>query len=143
MHSRNGSFVYFLRPAGMANVAPMPLLLLHPVSRLFKVPSLHHLARFAILKTVRRDFVDDLPLPPRLKEYLLEPQYLFEDLISVGEDEDEDGTARNDIRNEVGPSDNFGWAPPILSTPSPSERNDNEEEREEESDGRGLDGGDS
>ena len=37
MHSRDGSFMYFLRPAGMANMAPMPLLLLHPVSRLFKV----------------------------------------------------------------------------------------------------------
>ena len=135
MHSRNGSFVYFLRPADMANVAPMPLLLLHPVSRLFKVPSLHHLARFAILKTVRRDFVDDLPLPPRLKEYLLEPQYLFEDLISVGEDEEEDGSARNDITNDVGPSDNFGWA---RFPPPPSERND-KEEREEESEGGGVD----
>ena len=87
--------MYFLRPAGMANMAPMPLLLLHPVSRLFKVPSLHHLARFSILKTVRRDNVDDLPLPRRLKQYLQEPQYLFEDLISIGEaddsnDEDDD-----------------------------------------------------
>ena len=88
-HSRNGTFMYFLRPAGMANMAPMPLLLLHPVSRLFKVPSLHHLARFAILKTVRRDNVEELPLPPRLINYLLEPQYLFEDLGSVGEEEEE------------------------------------------------------
>ena len=82
--------MYFLRPAGMANMAPMPLLLLHPVSRLFKVPSLHHLSRFAILKIVRRDNVADLPLPPRLVNYLLEPQYLFEDLISGGEADDDD-----------------------------------------------------
>ena len=82
--------MYFLRPAGMTNMAPMPLLLLHPVSRLFKVPSLHHLTRFAILKLVRRDNVDDLPLPPRLKEYLLEPQYLFEDLISGAEADEEE-----------------------------------------------------
>ena len=88
--------MYFLRPAGMANMAPMPLLLLHPVSRLFKVPSLHHLARFAILKTVRRDNVEDLPLPPRLKQYLLEPQYLFEDLISVGETDDDDDSNDDD-----------------------------------------------
>jgi hypothetical protein len=36
---------------------------------------------------VRRDNIDDLPLPQRLKDYLLEPQYLFEDLLSSADDE--------------------------------------------------------
>jgi hypothetical protein len=31
-NSRDGKFMYFLRPAGLAT-PPMPLLLLHPVSR--------------------------------------------------------------------------------------------------------------
>ena len=102
-NSRDGSFMYFLRPAGMpTNVAPMPLLLLHPVSRLFKVPSLHHLTRFAILKLVRRDNVTDLPLPQRLKEYLLEPQYLFEDLGDVEEEEEEDPGLAAAARDGVG-----------------------------------------
>ena len=73
----------------MLQPLPKPCPILKPT----QVPSLHHLSRFAILKIVRRDNVEDLPLPPRLKEYLLEPQYLFEDLISGGEveEEEEDG----------------------------------------------------
>ncbi|KAK8788782.1 hypothetical protein V5799_021442 [Amblyomma americanum] len=36
--------------------------------------------RFSILKTIRRDFVDALPLPSRLKAYLNTPHYYSEEL---------------------------------------------------------------
>ena len=63
---------------------------------------------------MRRDNVDDLPLPPRLKEYLLEPQYLFEDLISGGDADEEE--------EEV---DEAGAPPPLRNTSSAATREGN------------------
>lgn len=40
----------------------------------------HPSARFSILKSIRRDFVDALPLPARLKAYLNTPHYYSEEL---------------------------------------------------------------
>lgn len=52
--------------------------LLYPVSRFFVVHSLAHLCRFEILLKVRKDHIDLLPLPERLKKYLHERQYYTE-----------------------------------------------------------------
>lgn len=77
-HSRSGRYLFFLhrRPV----LGPMRVQLLHPVSRFKQVQSLQHLCRFSILKTIRRDFVDALPLPARLKAYLNTPHYYSEEL---------------------------------------------------------------
>lgn len=77
-HSRSGRYLFFLhrRPV----LGPMRVQLLHPVSRFKQVQSLQHLCRFSILKTIRRDFVDALPLPSRLKSYLNTPHYYSEEL---------------------------------------------------------------
>lgn len=52
--------------------------LLYPVSRFLVVHSLAHLCRFEILLRVRKDHIDQLPLPERLKNYLHERQYYTE-----------------------------------------------------------------
>lgn len=52
--------------------------LLYPVSRFLVVHSLAHLCRFEILLKVRKDHIDLLPLPERLKKYLHERQYYTE-----------------------------------------------------------------
>ncbi|KAL5971928.1 Suppressor of cytokine signaling 7 [Taenia solium] len=52
--------------------------LLYPVSRFLVVHSLAHLCRFEILLKVRKDHIDLLPLPDRLKKYLHERQYYTE-----------------------------------------------------------------
>ncbi|XP_075548219.1 uncharacterized protein LOC142582411 [Dermacentor variabilis] len=77
-HSRSGRYLFFLhrRPV----LGPMRVQLLHPVSRFKQVQSLQHLCRFSILKSIRRDFVDALPLPARLKAYLNTPHYYSEEL---------------------------------------------------------------
>lgn len=76
-HSRNGKFLYFLRPRAPGH-APAPVQLLYPISRLRSMHSLQHVCRFRILRIVRRDFIDRLPIPPRLKEYLKQAQYYVE-----------------------------------------------------------------
>jgi len=73
-YSRNGQFLYFLRP-NAPGLAPAPVQLLYPVSRLDSVPSLQHLCRFVIASRVRRDHIDFLPTPTSLKEYLKQTQY--------------------------------------------------------------------
>lgn len=78
-NSRNGRFLYFLRPMGPGS-PPMPIQLLYPVSRFFRVPSLQHMCRFRVLRLVRRDHIDHLPLPQKVKSYLLEKQYYVETL---------------------------------------------------------------
>uniref|UniRef100_A0A0R3SDK4 Suppressor of cytokine signaling 7 n=2 Tax=Hymenolepis diminuta TaxID=6216 RepID=A0A0R3SDK4_HYMDI len=52
--------------------------LLYPVSRFLVVHSLAHLCRFEILLKVRKDHIDQLPLPDPLKKYLHERQYYTE-----------------------------------------------------------------
>ncbi|KAK7508073.1 hypothetical protein BaRGS_00001038 [Batillaria attramentaria] len=78
-NSRNGRFLYFLRPPGPGS-PPMPIQLLYPVSRFCRVPSLQHMCRFLVLRLVRRDHIDHLPLPQKVKSYLLEKQYYVETL---------------------------------------------------------------
>ncbi|XP_064471433.1 uncharacterized protein LOC135385829 [Ornithodoros turicata] len=80
-HSRSGRYLFFLhrRPV----LGPMRVQLLHPVSRFKQVQSLQHLCRFSILKTIRRDFIDSLPLPVRLKAYLNTPHYYSEELANI------------------------------------------------------------
>ncbi|KAK7112025.1 dentin sialophosphoprotein-like [Littorina saxatilis] len=78
-NSKNGRFLYFLRPSGPGS-PPLPIQLLYPVSRFCRVPSLQHMCRFLVLRRVRRDHVDLLPLPQKFKAYLLEKQYYVETL---------------------------------------------------------------
>lgn len=78
-NSRNGRFLYFLRPAGPGS-PPMPIQLLYPISRFCRVPSLQHMCRFLVLRRVRRDHIDHLPLPQKVKAYLQEKQYYVETL---------------------------------------------------------------
>ncbi|XP_041481206.1 uncharacterized protein LOC121428560 isoform X1 [Lytechinus variegatus] len=79
-HSRNGRFLYFLRPR-WPGLPPVPLQLLYPISRFQKARSLQHMCRFVIRRHVRLDHIDALPLPRRLKEYLREGQYYTPDDI--------------------------------------------------------------
>ncbi|KAH3752196.1 uncharacterized protein LOC127847481 [Dreissena polymorpha] len=76
-NSRNGRFLYFIRPSGPGS-PPMPIHLLHPVSRFVQMRSLQHMCRFTIIQLVRRDHIDRLPVPTRIKEYLKQAQYYVE-----------------------------------------------------------------
>ena len=76
-HSRNGCFSYFLRPSAPGS-PPMQVRLLYPVSRLRVMRSLQHMCRFLIVKHVRIDHIDKLPLPERVRAYLKEQQYYIE-----------------------------------------------------------------
>jgi suppressor of cytokine signaling 7 len=67
--SRAGCTLYYLRPRS-PDLPPAPVRLLYPVSRFHSMHTLRHLCKFAILRHVRLDMVDRLPLAPRLKEYL-------------------------------------------------------------------------
>ncbi|XP_067002939.2 uncharacterized protein [Anabrus simplex] len=78
-HSRSGRYLFFLhrRPV----LGPMRVQLLHPVSRFKQVQSLQHMCRFVILKLVRRDLINILPLPRRVIDYLSTPHYYSEQLL--------------------------------------------------------------
>lgn len=76
-NSRNGQFLYFIRPSG-PGAPPMPVHLLHPVSRFRQMQSLQHMCRFQILQIVRRDHIDRLPIPRSIKDYLRQSQYYVE-----------------------------------------------------------------
>ncbi|XP_060591812.1 uncharacterized protein LOC132746619 isoform X2 [Ruditapes philippinarum] len=78
-NSRNGRFLYFIRPSGPGS-PPMPIQLLNPVSRFKQMRSLQHMCRFRILQLARRDHIDHLPIPTRIKQYLKEAQYYVESL---------------------------------------------------------------
>jgi len=67
--SRSGRCVYYLLPRG-PGLPPTPVRLLYPISRFRCMHSLQHLCKFAVLRHVRFDLVDRLPIPPRLKEYI-------------------------------------------------------------------------
>ncbi|XP_053205559.1 suppressor of cytokine signaling 7-like [Panonychus citri] len=77
-HSRSGRYLFFLHRLPV--MGPMRVQLLHPVSRFKRIQSLQHMCRFVILKYVRRDLIDHLPLPPQLKSYLNTPYYYSEEL---------------------------------------------------------------
>lgn len=80
-HSRSGRYLFFLHRRPI--LGPMRVQLLHPVSRFKQVQSLQHLCRFSILKSIRRDLIDSLPLPARLKAYLNTPHYYSEELADL------------------------------------------------------------
>ena len=86
-HSRNGKFLYFLRPRTLG-YPPVPLQLLQPISRFQNMRSLQHMCRFVILKYVRKDHINRLPLPSRTKEYLMESQYYAETIEDDNESSD-------------------------------------------------------
>lgn len=80
-HSRSGRYLFFLHRRPI--LGPMRVQLLHPVSRFKQVQSLQHLCRFSILKTIRRDLINSLPLPVCLKAYLNTPHYYSEELAKL------------------------------------------------------------
>ena len=67
--SRAGRCLYYLRPRAPGR-SPAPVRLLYPLSRLRCMHSLKHLCKFIVLRHVRLDMVDRLPVSPRIKEYL-------------------------------------------------------------------------
>ncbi|KAJ0183901.1 hypothetical protein K1T71_000324 [Dendrolimus kikuchii] len=79
--SRSGRYLFFLnlRPV----LGPVRVQLLYPVSRFKRVQSLQHMCRFVILKCVRRDLVNSLPLPRRLIDYLSATHYYSELLADI------------------------------------------------------------
>jgi suppressor of cytokine signaling 7 len=118
-HSRSGRFLFFLhrRPV----MGPMRVQLLHPVSRFKQIQSLQHMCRsvkhsirlklfiyfyliynlinisnrFVILKHVRRDLIDELPLPKMLKSYLNTPYYYSEELAIMNKNKSPDSLPLN------------------------------------------------
>ncbi|RUS86712.1 hypothetical protein EGW08_005502 [Elysia chlorotica] len=75
-NSRDGRFLYFLRPSARG-VPPLPIRLLNPVSRNFRVASLKHLSRFVVRQNVRKDHLNLLPVPEKVKEIPDEDQWPF------------------------------------------------------------------
>ena len=76
-HSRSGKFLYFLRPRA-PGLPPAPVQMLYPVSRFRNMHSLQHMCRFSILRYVRKDLIDFLPVPAKIKDYLQQSQYYTE-----------------------------------------------------------------
>lgn len=62
-----------------------PVRLLYPISRFAYMSSLKHIARFVIHRQIRRDRIDDLDLPVRLKAFLKEAQIYTENIPSSDE----------------------------------------------------------
>ena len=62
-----------------------PVRLLYPVSRYAYMNSLKHITRFIIHRQIRRDRIDNLDLPTRLKTFLKEAQIYTENLPSSDE----------------------------------------------------------
>lgn len=81
--SRSGRYLFFLnlRPV----LGPVRVQLLYPVSRFKRTQSLQHMCRFVILKHVRRDLVNSLPLPRRLLDYLNATHYFSEQIAENAE----------------------------------------------------------
>jgi suppressor of cytokine signaling 7 len=84
--SRNGKFLYFLRPHAPGH-PPSPVALLYPISRFEVMQSLQHTCRFVILKHVRYDHIEQLPLPGPMKRYLKEKQYFTEKLDNESDED--------------------------------------------------------
>lgn len=57
-----------------------PVRLLYPISRYTYMTSLKHILRFVIHRQIRRDRIDELDLPIRLKNFLKQPQIYTENL---------------------------------------------------------------
>ncbi|XP_070576068.1 suppressor of cytokine signaling 6-like [Ptychodera flava] len=71
--SRAGVFCYSRER--LPGVRSYPVRLTSPVSRFTKVPSLQYLCRFVIRDFIRRDHIQKLPLPTRIKGYLEENHF--------------------------------------------------------------------
>ncbi|XP_070570336.1 suppressor of cytokine signaling 5-like [Ptychodera flava] len=94
-HSKNGKFLYFLRPR-FPGAPPVPVQLTQPISRFKRVQTLQHKCRFLIRKLVRLDHIQYLPLPKRVKEYLFEGQYYTpEDVRPIEDEKDSDDEGEN------------------------------------------------
>ncbi|CAF1452379.1 unnamed protein product [Adineta steineri] len=80
-HSKSGQFMFFIR-SSIPGQPMTPVRLLYPVSRFAYMSSLKHIARFVIHRQIRRDRIDDLDLPVRLKSFLKEAQIYTENIPS-------------------------------------------------------------
>lgn len=83
-HSKSGQFMFFIR-SNIPGQPMTPVRLLYPVSRLAYMSSLKHIARFVIHRQIRRDRIDDLDLPLRLKLFLKEAQ-IYAEKIPLSDD---------------------------------------------------------
>jgi len=77
-YSKSGQFM-FIR-SHIPGQPMIPVRLLYPVSRFAYMSSLKHIARFVIHRQIRRDRIDDLDLPLRLKAFLKEAQIYTENI---------------------------------------------------------------
>lgn len=70
--------LFYIRPK--SNSSSLYVKFLYPISRFKEQPvsSLQHLTRFAILKYIRKDKIDYLNLPNKLKQYLKQNQIYIE-----------------------------------------------------------------
>jgi len=85
-HSKSGQFMFFIR-SNIPGQPMTPVRLLYPVSRLASMSSLKHIVRFVIHRQIRRDRIDELDLPDRLKRFLKEAQIYTENLPSLSSDD--------------------------------------------------------
>jgi len=110
-HSRSGRYLFFLhrRPV----LGPMRVQLLHPVSRFKRVQSLKHLCRYIIVKHVRKDHLNQLPVPKIIKTYLNTPFYYSEQVTEESDTED------RSFALNWGVSQNL--SPPVVSDDPPVE----------------------
>lgn len=104
-HSRSGRYLFFLhrRPV----LGPMRVQLLHPVSRFKRVQSLQHLCRYVIVKHVRKDHLDYLPVPNKIKLYLNTPFYYSEQVEeeAEGEEDSDDDVSLPDVNDAEDPAE--------------------------------------
>ncbi|KAJ8041820.1 Suppressor of cytokine signaling 6 [Holothuria leucospilota] len=70
--SQNGVYSFMQNINGTQT---FPARLTHPVSRFTEMKSLQHLCRFVIRETFPRHYVADLPVPEKIRKYILENQY--------------------------------------------------------------------
>jgi len=121
-HSRSGRYLFFLhrRPV----LGPMRVQLLHPVSRFKRVQSLQHLCRYVIVKHVRKDHLNALPVPNRIKLYLNTPFYYSEQVEAEAEEEAEHEAALMSLNTSVDSDDAETNSPTIVvdSQRSPRQR---------------------
>merc|ERR1712058_155394 len=97
-HSKSGRYLFFLhrRPV----LGPMRVQLLYPVSRFKSVQSLQHLCRYVIVKVVRKDHLDQLPVPNRIKKYL-NTSFYYSEQVSGNEEASETIQTLQQIQENV------------------------------------------
>ncbi|XP_014662804.1 PREDICTED: suppressor of cytokine signaling 6-like [Priapulus caudatus] len=77
LESKKGKYTFYLRHP-MFGRPPTRVQLTTPVSRFATMRSLQHMCRFVILRHVRHDHIDRLPLPQKIQNYLNDPHYYAE-----------------------------------------------------------------